>query len=79
MAIPGLTAARCHDRCDRYHPNEEIHQLVAGYACAGFHPWPCMPRRCERPIAEWTIPQFVGFMADECGTIAASAIRITVN
>jgi len=52
---------------------------VAGYACADFHPWPRMPRGYDRPISEWTIAEFVHFMARECGPTAARQIRISIN
>jgi len=64
---------------ERYHPNEEINELVAGFACAGFHPWLCIPRGCHRPISDWTIAEFLQFMAHDCGPIIAREITITVN
>jgi hypothetical protein len=63
----------------RYHPSQVIHDEVFAYAFAGLHPWPCIPRGCDRPISEWTIPEFIAFMAGEYGVVAAAAIRIIVH
>jgi hypothetical protein len=60
------------------HLNEEINELAAGYARAGFHPWPCTPLSYDQPMAEWTIAE-MQFMASKCSSVTAGQVTIRIN
>jgi hypothetical protein len=38
-----------------------------------------MPRGYVRPIAEWTIDEFLVFMTQQCGSTVVAAITIAVH
>ena len=64
---------------ERYHSNEEINELVAGYACAGFHPRSCIPHGYHRPISEWTITEFVRHINEHYGSPIGVGVTISLN